>query len=56
MEATTHLSKILNNTRKYPMAGKNVSWRVHAKNFASNSPTQKHASGAETFSAGWYAQ
>jgi hypothetical protein len=56
MEATTHLSKILDNTRKYPMAGKNVSWRVRAKNFASNSPTRKHASGAETFSAGWYAQ
>ena len=56
MAATTHLCDILNNTRKHPATGKNVSWRVNAKNFAKNSPTRKHASGAETFSAGWYAQ
>jgi hypothetical protein len=56
MTATTHLAKILDGTCKYPAARKKVSWRVHAKNFASNSPTRKYVSGVETFSAGWYAQ
>jgi hypothetical protein len=54
--ATTHLSDILDNTCKQPTTGKSVSWRVHPRNFARNSPTRKHANGAETFSAGWYAQ
>ncbi len=56
MTATTYLAKILDSTRKHPVAGKSVSWRVHAKNFAKNSPTRKHVSGVETFSAGWYTQ
>jgi len=54
--ANRHLSNILRCTPKTPKAGKPVTWRVNANNFASNSITRKHVAGAETFSPGWYAQ
>ena len=56
MDSNLHLSEILHVSRKTPKVGEHVSWRVNANNFASNSPTRKHVAGAETFSAGWYAQ
>jgi hypothetical protein len=56
LDATTHISSILEQSRTRAKAGKTTSWRNAPSNFAHQSPTRNLPYGCTTFSAGWFAQ
>jgi hypothetical protein len=56
LEATQHLSSILEKSRVRPKVGKTTLWRNDPSNFARKSPTRILPYGCATFSAGWFAQ